>query len=102
MSNLIPLFLNKTNGRLVAREQQGGSGTTFEARGFSYVQTSASILWLINHGMNTRLVMTMVLDQDNKMILPDEIEVVDPNNVTVRWAAPQTGTALLVSFETPL
>jgi hypothetical protein len=63
--------------------------------GFVFTQTTPITSWAIAHNGGTENVLVQVYDSTNKVILPDEIEIVDINNITITFAAVQAGKALL-------
>lgn len=79
-----------------------GSGTpvwiplTKELDTFTYQQSPASATWTINHNLNTTTPMVQVYDNTPRMLIPDEINIVDANNLTITFGSPLAGTAVLM------
>lgn len=64
---------------------------------FIHTQETASSTWNIAHNTNTENFTLTVFDDRNKIVVPDEVEVIDANNVTVTFAQfPTSGRAVLV------
>lgn len=72
--------------------------------GYVFVQSSASTTWTITHNAGTTNVSAQIYNSFSganaagSIILPDEITIVDINNITVTFQAAQSGTALLTIF----
>lgn len=66
-----------------------------ELNTFKYDQIVASDTWVINHKLETSSCIVQLLNTDNRAIESDEI-VFGFNQVTVRFAEPQAGRAVLV------
>lgn len=98
MANLVPLFLDKDTGKIVAKDSSI-SGGIFQAIGYSHIQTIASTVWTIYHNGGTMFVMTQIFDTNDLQVIPSEIETVDMDTVEVTFNTPQTGKALLVLFQ---
>jgi len=98
MANLVPLYLDKDTGKIVAKDSIV-SGAVFQAVGYSHIQTVASTVWTINHNGGTMFVMTQIFDPSDLQVIPSEIETVDIDTVEVTFNTPQTGKALLILFQ---
>ena len=64
---------------------------------YTYVQANASSTWTITHGLNTRSVFVMVYDSEDRVVIPDQIQVTGLNTVTVSLSASATGRAVVLS-----
>lgn len=74
---------------------------TKELEAFNYTQNTPSNSWAINHGLNTTLPMVQVYDNNQNQLLPDNIEVVDNNNVLVTFGSAVAGrAAVLIGADT--
>lgn len=75
----------------------GGSnfGTVF---GFEYIQTIPSASWTVNHNGNTLRATITVYDTQNQQVIPEEVHIIDANNVLVTFGTPLAGIALVVLF----
>jgi hypothetical protein len=87
----------------------GGAGNTIpvgltNSYGYVFVQSSANATWNITHNGGTTNVSAQIYNSFSganaagNIILPDQISIVDINNITVTFGAPQSGTALLTIF----
>ena len=72
----------------------GGAAVT----GFEYVQGLPALTWAINHGGGTTRATVTIYDTTQKQILPDEVQIIDLNNVLVTFNLPQAGIALILLF----
>ena len=70
---------------------------TQEISSYTHRQTTASNTWNIVHNLNTNDVVIMVYDDLNRMVIPDEIEILGPSSATVSLNTPLTGKATVVS-----
>lgn len=64
-----------------------------------YAETfGAATSWTVNHALATSDVSVMVLDDSSPRveILPDEVEITDANNVTIRFNVAQGGRAVIM------
>lgn len=70
---------------------------SFPARGHTHKQTEAAAVWTINHNLGRTPAVTVSINYEGKLqvVLPREIEVVDANQVVVRFSNPQSGEARL-------
>lgn len=103
MANYIPLQIDRDTGVIVAKPGPGirppvGFYLTY---GYVHLAQMASQEWIIEHNGNTSNVTTQIFDQNGFELIPDELEIVDDDTVTVRFASPQAGKALLVLFFSP-
>ena len=95
MANLVPLNLDKDTGRIIAR---GGFFGTNAAEGFLYEQIIPSAAWNIPHNGVNDQVLVQVYDEVGEFTIPQKIEIVDINNITITFGAPQGGTAHILFF----
>jgi hypothetical protein len=74
-----------------------GDGATFR----KYVEevTVAATTWTIAHNLDSENVIVQVMDADGYVILPNEIQVVNADTVTVTFHSLQTGTARLIFLD---
>ena len=70
---------------------------TKEITTYTHTQASASQTWSISHGLNTRSVVVMVYDGDDKVVIPNEVSVTGTGTVTVSLSAAATGKAVVLS-----
>src|SRR5271167_80553 len=67
--------------------QGGGIGSP--VTGFEFVQASAILTWMIDHGGNTRRASVTIYDTSSEQIWPQSVQIIYPNNVQVTFNAPQ-------------
>jgi hypothetical protein len=70
---------------------------TKEITAYTYVQTTNSSTWVVNHPLNTGSVSVTVYDTQNRVIIPNEIVVNDNNTVTVYMGTPAQGSVVVLS-----
>lgn len=100
MTNLVPLFLDKDTGQLVAGgETINGGGPALTTSGYLHVQNVASDFWVIPHFAGTTLLLVQVFDTAGNLFVPDNVEIVDINTVEVTLGTPIAGRAHIVFFE---
>jgi hypothetical protein len=79
-----------------------GSGTpvwiplTNEVNTYTFQQGSASATWNINHNLATTNPMVQIYDSTPRMLIPDQVTIVDSNNITVTFGSPMIGTAVIM------
>jgi hypothetical protein len=56
------------------------------------------MVWVVEHNLGTEKLVISVYDENNFMIIPAEIVIVDINTVQVYFAEPQAGTANIVGM----
>ena len=70
---------------------------TREITAYTHSQGTAASTWNVTHSLNTTSVNVQVYDNNNRMILPDEIETISPTEATIYFSAAQAGRAVFVS-----
>lgn len=70
---------------------------TREITAYTHSQTSAAKTWNITHSLNTTGVNIQVFGTDNKVVIPDEIEVTSPTTAVVSFNVHTAGRAVVVS-----
>lgn len=77
------------NGNLVsARKPCGGSPN------FSLAFTGQTTV-VLEHGLGTRSVLAGCVDENERLVIPNRIEVLDENRVQVQFAVPQSGRCVV-------
>jgi hypothetical protein len=66
---------------------------TQEINVYMHNQTEAAAVWTIDHNLQTTYPIVQCIGSDNKVILPDEVEIVSNNQVKVYFGVAQTGRA---------
>ena len=101
MSNLVPLFIDKTNGSIVATNNgSSGGGTPLPSNviGFTHTQLTASTMWTIVHNKNTRNVVYQIFTDTMDHVFPDQMHIDNENQITVFFGTPMVGLAHLILF----
>lgn len=70
----------------------GGTGGMISQR---FNQSVPAMTWNIQHGLGSRNVQVQVFDQNGNVIGFDQIIVVDPNSIAIRFGTPQAGRAVI-------
>jgi hypothetical protein len=70
---------------------------TQEITAFTFVQSTESSTWVINHNLNTTSVSPTVYDELGRVVIPSEITVNSASQVTVDFGTPAKGKVVLVS-----
>lgn len=68
------------------------------AVGYEFTQLVASNTWTIAHAKNTKRITISIWDNDDELVLPDSIKMVDADTVLVNFNTPITGKAILILF----
>lgn len=103
MANLVPLYIDKSTGELVATgdviASGGGGGGAGIANGYLHVQNIANDLWVIDHGQGTENVLVQVYSGADQFFLPDAITIVDLDTIEIEFSAPVAGRAHVIFFQ---
>lgn len=63
---------------------------------FTHTQVSITSPWSVNHNLGTEDVIVMIWDASNEAIIPNTIEIVDVNNITITFSPAQSGRAVII------
>jgi len=69
---------------------------TKEVESFEFTQTVAAKEWVINHNLHTTLPTVQVYGADQRLVIPDEIEIISDDQVKVYFGAPVSGRAAVL------
>lgn len=69
----------------------GGSSTSFE-----YITVTPLISWTINHNKNSRNFTYTIFDDEGYQVLPNDIKIIDDNNIEIIYIGAMAGKAHLV------
>ncbi len=69
---------------------------TNEISSYSHVQSTSSDEWVINHNLLSTLPSVQVYDADNRIVFPDDIEIISNSQIKVTFGAAITGRATLL------
>jgi hypothetical protein len=70
---------------------------TREITAFTHNQSVSSDTWTIEHSLNTTSVQVQIFDGSNRVLIPDEVEVLTPNTVQVSLSTAITGRAVVLT-----
>lgn len=63
---------------------------------YTHMQQTASSTWTIVHNLNTTTPLVQIYGNDNRMLIPDEIEIIDQNTVSVDLGTAIVGRAVVM------
>lgn len=66
----------------------------------THTQSTAAAMWTIDHGLNTTGVQVQIFDNQGRVIIPDEITIVNSNQVTVEFGTAFVGRAVVLTGHT--
>lgn len=69
---------------------------TNQITSYTHYNGTATNVWTINHNLNTSSLSVTVYDIHNRVVIPGEIQVVSPSQVQIIFAAPFSGSAVLI------
>ena len=103
--NLVPLFLDKASGEIVAAKNNTNNGvgnphnpTTPSLSGYEHKQLSPLSPWVIVHNGDTERLICQIYDENNKLIFADDVEITNSNIVTITFSVAQSGSAKIIFF----
>lgn len=70
---------------------------TRQISAYTHVQSSASATWTVNHNLNTSTVNIMVYDTTNRVVIPNNVEIVNDNTVAVYLASAAQGRVVVLT-----
>lgn len=70
---------------------------TREITAFTYTQSTPSTSWAVAHGLNTTSINAQIFDAAGRTVIPDEIEIVDPNNISISFGAAFAGKVVVLT-----
>ena len=93
-----------TEGQVLAMIGGQIVGTTLGSLGGAikkYVQVfgSPQFTWIVNHALNSQNAIIQAFNTANEVILPDEIQIVDANNIELTFNTPQAGTVRVIFLD---
>lgn len=69
-----------------------------EPIGYTYIQEVADVVWAITHNKNTKNFTYALFDSSGRQFIPNEVVMVDSNNLEVRLNAPVSGQVNIVFY----
>ena len=100
MANLVPLYIDKDTGNIVATTDTTDIIPLYSAFGFVFTQTTASDTWIVLHNKETMALNFQVFSTGYENIIPDSMTIDNPNQITIKFNEPMTGVAHLILFKT--
>lgn len=70
---------------------------TREITVYTHDQSVSSDTWTVNHNLNTTSVNVQVYGTNNKLLIPDEVEILNPNQISITFSDSIQGKAVVVS-----
>lgn len=70
---------------------------TREITSYTHIQSEAAATWNIYHNLNTTSVQVMVYNTNNRVVMADDIEIVDSQNATVYLTSAMAGKAVVLT-----
>jgi hypothetical protein len=70
---------------------------TNQLTAFTYIQSTDSSVWTVNHNMNSANVSVTVYDTSNRVVIPNEINVTSGNQVVVNFGAAAQGKVVVLT-----
>lgn len=70
---------------------------TREITVYTHVQPVPAYEWIVNHNLNTVSINAQTYGPDNRMMIPDEIEIMSPNQVKFTFGSMIDGVATIVT-----
>jgi len=64
---------------------------------YAHYQSSALATWNINHALNSTAVSVTIYDTLNRVVVPNDVTIINANNVTVTFGAPFQGKAVVLT-----
>lgn len=70
---------------------------TREITAYTHNQSAAAATWTVNHGMNTTSVQVQIFNAANQVVIPDEIETLNPDEVQITFNTAIQGRAIVLT-----
>lgn len=70
---------------------------TREITVYTHDQSVSSDTWTVNHNLNTTSINVQVYGSNNKLLIPDEVEILNPNQISITFSDSIQGKAVVVS-----
>lgn len=65
---------------------------------YEHIQSSALAIWSVVHSKNSVRPTVTIYDDSGYQVMPDEVIIIDPNTLEVRFNTPMTGKAIVLLF----
>lgn len=66
--------------------------------GMEHIQTTPAHTWTIIHNRNTKRIHWSIWDDNDEMVMPDSVKLINTNTLEVYFGVAQTGRCVLMSF----
>lgn len=69
------------------------------ATSFNFTQSTAAMIWEVAHNLNTTSPIVdcyILVDGSYNKIIPNEVVVIDANNIEIQWTEARSGKARLI------
>jgi len=70
---------------------------TREIEMYMHTQPSPATVWVVNHNLNAATPVVQIYDQSDKMVFPNEIEIISNTQLRISFAAQQSGRAVIIA-----
>jgi len=67
-------------------------------KGYQHSASTASLEWIITHNFGTTKVQLTLWDEADHEVLPDDVYIMDNDNVKITFSSPQAGRAIVLGF----
>lgn len=100
MFNLVPLYIDKNTGSIIGTLDPSLTPSPVQARvfGFQHIQNTPSNQWIIQHNKSTTAFTYQIFTDNLEPVLPEDVEIVNQNQIKIIFTAPMTGIVNLILF----
>jgi len=81
-----------------ALEDIGNQLVNLSGGGYEFVQTTPSTVWVIQHNKSSKRIVSSIYNMDYEQVFPNTVTLTDENTMTVTFASPMTGIAILTIY----
>lgn len=96
MSNLVPLFVDKSTGNIVATNDP--ASTTSNLVSYIHSQPTNELVWVIPHNKDTLHFIYQVYSDTMEHVFPDHIVVDNENQISIYFGTAMSGFVHLMLF----
>ena len=79
-------------------EKVDGKADATTIAGYEHIQNDQALVWVISHNRQTIRSQTAVYDENMEQIIPDQIRIMDANNIRISFSTPVAGKAFVLLF----
>lgn len=105
---IISDVINRTKSDVVAVQNNAASLDTRIATleqqavtGYTHIQSDVSLVWEIQHSMNTQNFIYQLFDDQGYQVLPDQFIIISDNIIRAMFTMPMAGRVNLMFYSTP-